>query len=211
MRYLNYTLFAILTAGLTSCSTWNGAGNEGAPRVAEYQNAQEVPATELPPTVRSNRIMNTHPIPAGSAQVSPQPSLAPPDSGLGQERGSTMSGPSSATPASTTTSPQNTNVRVTRQESSLVHPTANGAMVSLNYGKTWSAVGRALNSAGYKIMQQDSEIGAYYVVDKTSGKLTTSTPIYQVHLQKKGDSTIVTTNNATVRDRVVNSLRNAAR
>lgn len=56
----------------------------------------------------------------------------------------------------------------------------------------WKKVGEAINRAGYQIMDKDTSIYAYYLLDtySTDKKIDSKTPIYQLFLKKRGNETI---------------------
>jgi uncharacterized lipoprotein len=67
------------------------------------------------------------------------------------------------------------------------------AAVSLNYSQAWVKVGHILQASNYKIVEKDNAVGTYYVIDTkaTGGKVKKDMPIYQVHLNASGNSTVV--------------------
>jgi len=92
-----------------------------------------------------------------------------------------------------------------------------GLSLSLPYQQVWAQAKKALPQAGYPIMEQDNTSGTYYILDKagTGGVIKRDTPIYQLHIQKNGDKTIITLNNAqnqpaaaNVSDRILGALKN---
>lgn len=57
----------------------------------------------------------------------------------------------------------------------------------------WAIVGRALKKTPYKILDQDANMGSYYVLDvkSTGNQITSRTPIYRVSLKTAGKQTQV--------------------
>ncbi len=64
-------------------------------------------------------------------------------------------------------------------------------------GQAWTRVGRALHQSSYQILDQDSGMGTYYILDtkKTGNKVTDKTPIYHLLVKQVGDhSEVLLTN-----------------
>lgn len=73
---------------------------------------------------------------------------------------------------------------------------SNGAQALLLAAKrsiAWKRVGKALQSMSYQVLDQDSSMGSYYILDKksTGNKITKTTPIYRIYLKASGSDTIV--------------------
>lgn len=71
--------------------------------------------------------------------------------------------------------------------------TENGQALEIaeNAKTAWAHVGQALRATNYKILDRDSAMGSYYVLDtsSTDNKITSSTPIYRILLTAEGKNT----------------------
>lgn len=164
----------VTSIGLFSCAAVHREAAVGSNTY--LKKSQTIPATQIPKSVASNVPMQTYyPIPPVSmAPLAQAPSTVPP--GLPMQP--------QPTPVASAAQPQNPVVAAS---------SSTALVLNMSYNQAWSAVGKALRSSGYKVMQQDNSLGAYFVLDLagTGGKLQTGTPIYQVHLKNLGDTTSV--------------------
>ena len=175
-RVIKVLAITATSLGLFSCAAFHREAAVGSD--AYLKKSQTIPATQIPKTVASNVPMQTYyPIPP----VSMAPVMQP---------------PSTVPPGSQQPMPLQT---ATVQQNSVIAAFSSTALVlNMNYSQAWPAVGKALRGSGYKVMQQDNSLGAYFVLDLagTGGKLKSDTPIYQVHLKSLGNTTSVTVMNA---------------
>ncbi len=67
-------------------------------------------------------------------------------------------------------------------------------VMAANTQQAWSKVGKALKASGYQVLDQDSEMGAYFILDakETQNKITKQTPILRVNLKTEDKQTSVT-------------------
>jgi uncharacterized lipoprotein len=152
---------------LTGCAAFQSSSQDN------WTQAQSISETKLPHDGNSN-IETYYPIPPVSMAPMVQPNVLPPGSEIARTQAQSQA-------------------RVMPQRSSVVASSASAIILNSNYDQAWQQVGRALRASGYKIMQQDSSLGSYYVLDLASsgGKLKDTTPIYQVHLANKANNVAV--------------------
>ncbi|QLH43629.1 MAG: outer membrane protein assembly factor BamC [Coxiellaceae bacterium] len=157
---------AILGLALIGCSTTGKQANS-------YESqAKSVPPTKVPAGMNTKSMQNYYPIPSTASQATgTNPSIVPPGSQAVQQS------PASQAPA----------------QSKAATMSGNSLVINNSYDQAWGKVGSALQSSGYKILQQDKGLGAYYVLDTagSGGTLKVNTPIYQVHLKSAGNVTEV--------------------
>ncbi len=62
-------------------------------------------------------------------------------------------------------------------------------MLSMNANQAWASVGKALHSSKIQVLDQDSSIKSYYVLDTsvTNNKVTQTTPIYRLYVKQLGN------------------------
>lgn len=197
MRYGSLLVGLCALWGVSSCTTTpEGLAKESAPPPVAPQISKHSVTPVKSATVASSSAslpspaegtFEVPPAPEVSEAVSSKPpemTIAPPGSSVNEQvtgKPSTASRLAETTPAHTASSG---NI---------------GLSVKMPFGQAWSAVGKALPASGYQVMEQDNVSGIYYILDKVSsgGKIKRDTPIYQMKLQKDGESTtLVTLSNA---------------
>lgn len=170
-------LCSIILTGLTACSI-----TPSAEKVAKQTQVPRVPnaVESVPPVVvsslDSSNIKNNYAIPDAIPEGDSASSIAPPGSNLQQIQ---------------------TQHLASNQAASAPAKPVSFAGTSLNlnmpFAEAWSKVGKALSASGYQVMEKYDYSGTYYILDKsgTGGMVKRDTQIYQVHLQKNGDTTTV--------------------
>lgn len=95
--------------------------------------------------------------------------------------GSNLEKPAASAPAKTATA---TTTQPSTTTPSSTSPAKQTYVVAGKYNDVWKKVGVAIKKANYQLLDQDSGLGTYYVLDTsvTSGKINETTPIYQLHL-----------------------------
>lgn len=177
MKAINKTIVLSLLISLAGCATVEKVMPQSGKNNDEVA-AQSVTPIKVPEGMSAGNMQSYYPVPpiavteSGGMATQPAALLVPPNSQVQQPAPVV----SHATPA-----PQNPTV-LASSSSALV--------LAMNKNQAWGKVGKALSSSGYKIMQQDKGMGAYYILDQ--GKLTKDTPIYRVNLKSSGDNTTVT-------------------
>jgi uncharacterized lipoprotein len=181
---------------LAGCSTWQQQQSKPPLQTTQYNQAKSLPPVKAPAGLSSDNLVNHYPISSGPTTnqelLTPTPTAVPPANGL-----------SIATPVKPSlpaTAQQNTPNYVANNAAPATAspkpvmapaPTSGPVIVTVNYdySQAWDKVGQALRSSGYRVLQQDSSLGRYYVLDLagTNGQLKRSTPIYQVHLIEIGN------------------------
>nr|WP_304985301.1 outer membrane protein assembly factor BamC [Coxiella-like endosymbiont] len=68
-----------------------------------------------------------------------------------------------------------------------------GLIMSNNISQAWMKIGRALQKTSYQILDQDSMLSSFYILDikSTNNKITKATPIYRIYLKPQGHQTQV--------------------
>ncbi len=208
MQYGKICIMSVLLASLAACTT--------------PSNNQQYGAQAQPPLVRSananspnfaradNRVVTGTYAQTGDTGFREQNvSSAPIDNNAQQTTQLSTSMPATAQP---TQQP----VRVA-QAPARVTSSGPGISTNLSYAQAWEKVGKALPAAGYPVMEQDSSSGTYYVLDKSStgGTIKRDTPIYQVRIQRQGNTSSINVLNAQnqpadagVSSRILGSLKN---
>jgi uncharacterized lipoprotein len=171
---------SIILAGLTACVT-----TPSPEKVAKQTQIPRVPNQDAVESVQpvvvsgldSNNIKDNYSIP-DAAEGDSANNIAPPGSNLQQIQSQQLA------------SNQANSVPAKAKSASF-----SGGSLNLNmpFAQAWSKVGKALSASGYQVMEKYDYSGTYYILDKTGtgGMVKRDTQIYQVHLQKNGDTTTV--------------------
>ncbi len=164
-----------LTCVLGACTTTGPSPQNQ--KTAAQPAATSVPPAQIPADLSSAQAQNTFTVPGATEQTPttyPLPATPP---------GSNLQ-PATKPAASTPSSPN-----IAASEAAAINGRI-GLSVQMPYQQAWTQVGKALPKAGYPIMEQDASSGVYYIVDKvgSGGVIQRDTPIYQLHLQKVGDT-----------------------
>lgn len=69
----------------------------------------------------------------------------------------------------------------------------NGLQMAMNSTDTWVALRSALQKEKYRVLDEDRNMMAYYILDtdSTHGKITHSTPVYRMQIHSKGTTSNV--------------------
>ncbi len=172
MKHVRMTLVLIAAVGLSACASEHEAATK---------DNQTIAKTTIPVNLSNSRIVNEFPVPpaaTAAASGKQKVSLIPPGSDL--QRFTKNAKKKIALTAQA--GPTKTIVQANESFFLAVPST-----------QAWSKVGDALKSSGYQVLDQDSALGAYYILDKsaTGGAVQRNTPIYQVQLTKQANGTIV--------------------
>ncbi|MBW5802331.1 outer membrane protein assembly factor BamC [Coxiella endosymbiont of Ornithodoros amblus] len=170
MRYLTLiTVIAIMTL-LIGC----------AKRPQNYlTHAWTVPVMRTSTDMPVKRGENYYPLPSATPSAIQSPSLVPPGSNLQRFENQTQLQQSFSKRA-----------MATLQQSNQGSPVM---VIVEKPAVAWSKVERALQKTPYQILDQDSTLHSYYVLDVkgTNNKITKATPIYRVYLKAQGNQTEV--------------------
>lgn len=168
MRYLAIITTMTMTIFFVGC-----ARN---PRyIAQDQTAH--PMT-IPVNTRVKQAASYYPVPNNTPSVAQSPSLVPPGSNLQRFKNQSQR-------------QLNSNKKLaTLQQNNNGSPVL---IVSEKQNQAWAQIGRALQKTPYQILDQDSSLSSYYVLDieSTNNKITKTTPIYRVYLKSNGNQTQV--------------------
>lgn len=66
-------------------------------------------------------------------------------------------------------------------------------IMSDNISRAWMKIGRALQKTSYQILDQDSMLSSFYILDikSTNNKIIKATPLYRIYLKPRGNQTQV--------------------
>ncbi|AAO90730.1 outer membrane protein assembly factor BamC [Coxiella burnetii] len=170
MRYLTLITAIATTTLLVGC----------AKRPQNYlTHARTVPAIRTSADMPVKRGKNYYPVPNAAPSVTQSPSLVPPGSNLQRFENQTQLQQSFSK-----------RTMATLQQSNQGSPVM---AIAEKPAVAWSKVGRALQKTPYQILDQDSTLHSYYVLDvkSTNNKITKTTPIYRVYLKAQGNQTQV--------------------
>lgn len=202
MQYGKPLLTLLFAGSLVACTTTPTSQSVQrqtlAPPVPKYVSAQSVPPINVPVVSPDGSAQQTdYSVSATSttaaSSTSTTVSLAPPGSNLQQ-----AANPQPVAPANQTMGQAVTNQNPQTAAAPAASTSSGGRValaVNMNYSQTWSQLKKVLPTAGYPVMEEDNFSGTYYVLDKVSsnGVIKRDTPIYQLHLEKRGDKTTVVT------------------
>ena len=179
MRFLKEILLITMTTSLVACSTMSSDSKQ---QNDYLKQAKTVAPTKVPANLDASGMQPYYPIPPVTMGPLQQPqsfSIVPPGSRLAQSQMPLSDAKPALAPART---------------SAVVASSNNTLVLNLPYQQAWSQTGKALQASGYKVMQQDKSMGAYFVLDLagTGGQLKANTPIYQVHVKPTGNATSIT-------------------
>lgn len=151
------------------------------------------------PGHRAMQMGEYYPVPAGGKVDAKRPSTVPPGSNIQTSQ------------AKSTSISKNKTTELVKQKSG-----DETLMVASNNTKAWATVGKALKASGYQVLDQDSDMGAYFILDAkaTEDKITNKTPILRVNLKATQDKTAVTLAShdnghidVAIQDRILQSLQ----
>lgn len=171
-------LLIILLSGLAGCATFHRPDNGD---TSYLKQANSVAPTKIPTGLETTDMQSYYPIPPvniGPTGYAYQIPLAPPGSQLAQKQ-------IAQTPVA---------MPAPARASIVAASSSSGLVLNQNFDQAWSSVARGLRAAGYKIMQQDKSLGAYFILDLvgSGGQLKADTPIYQLRLNPNANTTTVT-------------------
>jgi uncharacterized lipoprotein len=202
LRTIRYTFIIALITNLSGCSYLFGKHSFVTQRETEYLRSNATPPLQLPPGASAANMGNDYVIPPTTSQASTQPNLLPPDSLTAKVASGEISPAAlkkiqqtlAQSIAQNRTAPTNKNVQPNNPVLLLAQPTA----------QLWKKIGDSLNRASYTVVNQNQTMGLYYFLDTIPayGKVTTNTPIYQLHVRSLdgGTETYVTDTNGKVID-----------
>jgi uncharacterized lipoprotein len=188
MRVIKIGVVSLIMLGIAACST---VGDRYGFLKDETKSYKKVKSTErpvvIPQHLSSNNVQDYYEVPSAAEKLTQtSPSLAPPGSGLQENTRQQLLS-------------QQDKIRNAENAKILGHTAFNQSAnrgptaVEMGFSQTWMKIGHVLQASNYKIVEKDSSIGTYYVIDthNTSGKVKKDMPIYQVHLKASGGSTMV--------------------
>lgn len=172
---------------LTACSSMN---NRGFLKDDTQSYKKEPPIEQrtiiVPQNLSSRNVQDYYEVPTPAAEaVGVEPALAPPGSGI-------MVAKPRPAPS------QQDRIKNAENAKIQGHTTKNipqSKTIDVYYPQAWSKISKVLTGLGYEIMDknQEKDSGTYYVIDRrhTGGKAQLNMPIYQVHLKKSGNATVI--------------------
>lgn len=190
MRLLKLLLIASLAFSVTACDSLRGENSIFRRQDDSYlHNDQSVNPMYMPGDLNDYRMNNYYNVPnAPRSRGNRAPSVAPPD-GSGKYRKykdetyvKKATKPTAAVAANKATAPVGKG-EVTLQQKPQ---------------KVWANLDTALKKAGYRVMDKDSSVNSYFVLDvpSTQGKVKRSTPVYQLRVQDDDGATALSLLNA---------------
>lgn len=178
MKVTRMIIIPFCVLGLSACSAVSERGffkDES----QTYRKVKELDGpVAIPQNMSANGVQNYYEVPAGSEamQSAGQPPLTPPGSNFQDNK---------------TISQQD---KIRNAENAKIQGHTSFAQSSgpvnanMGFSQAWNKVGGILQSANYKIVEKDSALGTYYVIDTRAGKVKKDAPIYQVHVKSAGNS-----------------------
>ncbi|MDF1796249.1 MAG: outer membrane protein assembly factor BamC [Coxiellaceae bacterium] len=167
----------IITAGI-ACAVVSLAGCSYTSRqLHRHDNdyargAGTVAHMNAPAGARAHSMGEYYPVPSHADLHGKPPSIKPPGSGL-----------------------QTSSVSVPKGKTRLVKSKSGDEtlVMAANNRVAWSKVGKALKASGYQVLDEDSEMGAYFILDakETHNKITKQTPILRVNLKANDQQTAI--------------------
>ncbi|MCH9769579.1 MAG: outer membrane protein assembly factor BamC [Gammaproteobacteria bacterium] len=183
MKFIKVSLLLFVAFLLAACAEF-GLGHKDR-RYAKH--ATVIPKMKIPPATGVPKIESYYPIPkiALNSQEK-KPSILPPGSKILQYRHQLIH---HHDPLGLEKPAAKSN-KVDNQ--SLFAPRA--LQIPANKKLAWNVVGKALHHTHYQVLDEDQDLGTYYVLDsdKTAGKVTSITPIYRVNVKSMGKGSVVT-------------------
>jgi len=176
MRFLKFVPLLLLAVLVSACST-TGSGVHSDDYIKQSQSVHPmlIPAGVAMPKQKPYYRVPAVAVRSGNAS----PSLLPPGSKVLQYRASKH------------------HVQTTGKVFARLNKSATRLTLSLNAKNAWPVVGRALQKTRYQVMDKDSGMGTYFLLDteKTGNKITQSTPIYRLVIKKAGKKSRVSVMN----------------
>ena len=200
MRIIKLTGMACIVVALAGCS-WSKQKLHRHDN--DYvQGGGQIAQMDLPSGDRAHRMGEYYPIPPNGNVDAKPPSLVPPGSNLhsSKEKSTKVAKAASATKTQL--------VKLKSGDEALVMANTNA--------KAWGKVGSALKASGFQVLDQDSDMGTYFILDanETNNRITKQTPILRVNLkadQKNTQVTLASHDNgavsAKVSDRILHQLQ----
>lgn len=186
---LRVAVGVIVAVGLSGC-TKLGFGDHS----DQYQQAKTLTPISAPKGTAAVKGKNYYPVPAARAKSAghKQPSLVPPGSKINQYRAAKEK-PKAAKSSQATKKSTSASTAKTVRTAKLLDD-GQRLDLAMSSKKAWKAVGAALKQTDYRVLDQDSGMGTYYVLDTqvTRHHITKKTPIYrlQVKAEKSGHSDV---------------------
>ena len=177
MRIIKLTGIACVAATMAGCS-WSKQQLHRHDN--DYVRGSGQVARMDAPGARAKSMGEYYPVPPNGNVDTPPPSMVPPGSNFKSAQTSADL-KSAAKPA---------------ESAQLVNLKSGGEALVLasKQAAAWKKVGGALKTSGYQVLDQDSEMGAYFILDasETGNKITNETPILRVNLKPNQNTTQVT-------------------
>lgn len=198
MRIVRISLIPLAVLALSACSTCNKYGFLKDDTKTYRQATPIEGAVVIPQNLSSSGMQDFYEVPGPAPDASvAQPSIIPPGANV-------------APPKSARASQQD---RIRNAEAAKIQGHTSSAAnapapVGVSYSQAWTKVGSVLKASNYKIVEKDSVLGTYYVIDAGKGKVKKDMPIYQVHLKAAGNGTAisVTPANSALQDQLYRNL-----
>lgn len=188
MRYVKLVFSLAAAAALAGCASH---------KYDYLYHSKSINPMVSAPGATVKKSQNYYPVPnlPAGGSVRAIPSLVPPDSDLQRFKSKSKSQAQATLPVKKASL---ANLKQNKDGSSVL-------VVSENINKAWADVKKALQSTPYKVLDQDSSMASYYILDSvtTGEKITKDTPIYRVTLKSEGAQTNIFLFNKT--DQLVRS------
>lgn len=200
MRIMKLTGMACVVAALAGCS-WSKSQLHRHDN--DYvQGGGQVAQMDLPAGERAHQMGEYYPVPPGGNVDARPPSLTPPGSNLHSSKDAPVK------VAQKTSANKTQLVKLKSGSEALV--------MASNSTAAWGKVGSALKASGFQVLDQDSDMGTYFILDakETNDRITKQTPILRVNVtadQQNTQVTLASHDNGsvadTVSDRILHQLQ----
>lgn len=203
MQTFRMMIIPFLALGLSACTTVSDRFGFFKDESKSYRKVTEAEQPMvIPQNLSASGMQNYYEVPGEDAgQPNEEPSLLPPGSSLRENK-----------PAILEAKIRNAENAKIQGHTTMGQSSNRPLSSNLNFNQTWSKVGSILQSANYKIVEQDNALGTYFVIDtrNSGGKVKKDMPIYQVHVKAAGNAArvSVTPANPALQNFIARNLRN---
>ena len=172
MKSLKIICISLIVIALSSCARF------GAHDKASAKHAQTIPPLVIPAGAHPLKEQSYYTVPKTAKHPATTPvSLLPPGSHISEKS-------------------KHSGLHSNNQVAKWVRSSKGSSMLTLpmKANVAWSRVGKALHADHYQILDEDSAMGSYYVLDtrSTDKKITEKTPIYRLNIKQVGKHSEVT-------------------
>ncbi len=181
MRYLKPSVILLAMLGLSACAKMGVGGHS-----KDYTKSAMVSPIVVPRGAQSPKEQSYYAAPKNVNANASSPSLIPPGSKVLQYQREAKAAKSKTRLASAGTT-QSVGKRSQLADNSQT------LVLAMKPSVAWTSIGKALASAHYQVLDEDNQMGTYFILDAqaTQGKITNSTPIYRLVIKKSGASSAI--------------------